>query len=285
MKPAALPLVALSFVAAAGLSLAARPAASAPKGYKVVDVKDGGTIRGTCRLKTAVPIWKVQVTKDNDKGCGGKDRDTERLVFDAESRGLGNCLVHLKSIDAGKAWPEEMSKEDRTATVDQRGCRYAPHVQWARAGTQVVVLNSDQAEHNIHAYKNSIADTQFNFSSQPGTKNDNTEAAFLENAGTYILKCDIHAWMSAFVHVVEHPYQAVTSAAASGDLKCGEFMIADVPPGTYVLVAWHEGWNEEPVVIDGKITTYNYGKDLTQESPVTVEAGKTATVDFEFEKK
>lgn len=287
MKPYAIPAAALALAAAATgvLALKPTPAVSAPKAYKVIDTKDCGAIRGTCRIKEAVPVWKVTVQKDNDKGCGEKERDTERLLYDPATRGLANCLVHLKAIDAGKAWPEEMSKEERTAVVDQKGCRYVPHVQWVRPQTQMVVLNSDQAEHNIHGYKNTMSVTQFNFASQPGTKNDDTEAAFLETPGLYILKCDIHAWMSAYIRVVDHPYHAVTKAAAEGDVKPGEFLLTDVPPGTYTLVAWHEGMEETPVILDGKIATYTYSADLVREAEVKVESGKTATVDFEFEKK
>jgi hypothetical protein len=47
------------------------------------------------------------------------------------------------------------------------------------------------------------------------------------------LKCDIHRWMTAFVGVVSHPFFAVSTAT-------GTFEIANVPPGTYTIQAWHE---------------------------------------------
>ena len=36
--------------------------------------------------------------------------------------------------------------------------------------------------------------------------------AYLEKSGKYIVKCDIHPWMNAYVHAVSHPYFAITDA-------------------------------------------------------------------------
>jgi hypothetical protein len=151
-------------------------------------------------------------------------------------------------------------------------------VLWARAGTQLVVLNDDRADHNIHGYKNSMKDTKFNFSSEPGTRKDDIEQAFLEEPATYIVKCDIHPWMSAYVHVLEHPYADLTLAVEAGGKKPGEFAISDVPPGEHTLVFWKEGIRETPSVADGKITAYTYSPDIVWEVQVKVEAGKTVEV-------
>ena len=274
---------ALATTAALGAyALFAVPAPAAGKNYKVVEVKDGGTIRGVVKVAEVPTLPKVSIFKDNDKGCGDKERATERLIA-GDGGALANAVVYLKSIDAGKDWPKEMSGEDRMGTIDQKECRYAPHVQWVRKETQMAIVNSDRADHNIHAYKGSLADTQFNISSAPGSKNEDTAAAFLEIPSIYIVKCDIHPWMSAFVFAVDHPYYAVTSATEKDGCKPGEFVLENVPPGTYTLVLWHEGMLETPVVADGKIAAYSYSPDVTKEESVTVEAGKTVTKDFTIE--
>jgi plastocyanin len=260
------------------------PAPAAGKEYKVVEVKEGGTIHGFVRLKAKAAAGKVSVFKDNDKGCGASEHGTQRLVFDDATLGVGNALVFLKAIDAGKDWPESMRSDDRTFQIDQKMCQYVPHVQWVRPGTQAVILNSDRADHNIHGFKsnlekNSLADTKFNFSSEPDTKKDAIGDAYLEEAAKYVVKCDIHPWMNAYVHVVPHPYHVLTTAKDSDACKAGEFTLTDVPPGTYTLVIWKESPKEEAVVgSDGKIGTYNYGDDLVQEVEVKVEAGKTTEV-------
>jgi plastocyanin len=271
--PAAL-LAAASLVGAVGARVT-----SAADEYEVVEVKGGGTIRGICRIKEVVEPWKVKVTKDQDKGCG-EDHVTERMVV-GEDRALANCVVTL-AISKGKDWSEEMKSDDRTALVDQKGCRFVPHVSWVRTETQIVVGNSDQADHNTHAYRDTLAQTQFNFISAPGTKQEAGDA-FLEKAGKYLLKCDIHPWMSAYVHVVSNPYVDVTSEKGSDGKKPGEYVLKDVPPGTYEVSCWHEGMKETPTISQGLISSYSYDDDVVKKGSVTVEAGKEATLDFEFD--
>lgn len=268
-----------------GLVLAATPAPAAGKAYKVVDVQGGATVRGVVKIglspeeKAVFALPKLKVTKDGDKGCGGPEHESERLLFCRETLGVANAVVFLKEIAAGKDWPDAMKSEDRVATIDQKGCVYVPHVAWARAETQLVVVNSDAADHNIHGFKtpvgqNSLKETKFNISSEPGSTKDSNADAFLEDAGLYLVKCDIHPWMSAYVLVADHPYYAVTSDKASGDLKPGAFALDRVPPGTYTLVVWKEGMVEKPVESDGKVSAYNYSENVVIEKQITVEAGK-----------
>lgn len=265
-------LAVTSACALAVLAFAAYPSAAPAEGddYKVVEVKNGGTIKGVVRLSAKVVVPTVKVTKDKDKGCGD-DHASERLVVDEATLGLGNCLVYLKAIAAGKDWPESMKSEDRTFLLDQKGCKYLPHVAWFRTATQLVIGNDDKAEHNIHGYRNSMSDTQFNVSSEPGSKKGDIEQAFLEKPAIYIVKCDIHPWMNAYAHVVEHPYYVLTSATE----KPGEFVLENVPEGEYTLVVWKEGMGEKAVESDGKISSYTYDADIVKEFPVKVEAGKT----------
>ncbi|MBL9085734.1 MAG: hypothetical protein JNM10_01195 [Planctomycetia bacterium] len=272
-----------------GLSFVAAPAPAGGKEYKVVEVAGGVTVRGVVTLalsaeeKDKFALPKVIHGKDNEKGCGEKEHDSERLVFDRATLGVGNAVVYLKDVTSGKEWPEAMKSEDRVATIDQKGCKYVPHVLLARTSTQMVVLNSDAADHNIHGFKtpadkNSLQSTKFNFTSAPNSKNEDTADAFLEDAGLYLVKCDVHPWMNAYVLTVEHPYYTVTSATAEGDRKPGEFVLENVPPGSYTLVVWKEGMHEVPVEADGKISAYNYSENIVKEIPITVEAGKECVV-------
>ena len=64
-------------------------------------------------------------------------------------------------------------------------------------------------------------------------------------------KCDVHPWMGSWLHVIEHPWFAISDAQ-------GAFVIADLPPGTYTLEFVHE----------------EYGKKTARD--IVVEAGKSA---------
>ena len=258
------------------------PARAAAQAYAVSPPSASGTIRGVVRL-TGAPAKVLQFTdlKDKEKGC--KDHASERVAVGPDGR-LGNCLVTVPALSSGKDWPASMRGEERALTVDQVGCVYVPHLGVARPRTQLVVVNSDRAEHNIHGYRGvTTADGMFNFSSPPGTTNAENEAAFLEKAGAYFLKCDIHPWMNAYVHAVANPYFDVTLAAddpATGGRAAGEFVIEGVPPGVHEVVCWHEGMREEPLVAGGKIATYTYSAEISRTAKVTVVAGETATCEF-----
>ncbi|MEE9612082.1 MAG: carboxypeptidase regulatory-like domain-containing protein, partial [Desulfatiglandales bacterium] len=70
----------------------------------------------------------------------------------------------------------------------------------------------------------------------------------LRRPGMLSVKCDAgHTWMSAYVYVSKHPYYSVTD-------KKGSFEIKDVPPGTYMLKAWHEafGTMKKKVTVSAK---------------------------------
>jgi len=260
----------------------AAPAPSAPPrsagAYRVVEVRDGGTIRGVVKLDKRVETWTTPVQKDVS-ACGHSELPTQRVVYDPVGLGLANAVVYLADITEGKAWegPMAVDEDERTALQDQHGCKYEPHVQIVRVNTQLVVKNSDSAEHNIHGYLNSALNTAFNFGSPSNSVMDEAGDAFLERAGKYILKCDIHPWMNAFIHVVEHPYYVVTGAD-------GSFVLEHVPPGEYTLVCWHEGMTEEPRVKDGAISGYTYGEDIVKQQKVTVTPnGEVRADDFVLE--
>ncbi len=72
-------------------------------------------------------------------------------------------------------------------------------------------------------------------------------------------KCDVHAWMFAWVSVFDHPYFAVSA-------KDGTFKIANVPPGKYTIQAAHR-------------------KACPATQEIEVKEGAPAKVDFRLEIK
>ena len=114
-------------------------------------------------------------------------------------------------------------------TLDQKGCRYTPHVLGAQTGQPIEIVNSDATLHNVNAV--ATVNRGFNFG-QPMKGLKNT-TSFTAPEVMVRLKCDVHGWMSAYVGVLPHPYFAVTTGG-------GTFNIPNVPAGTYVVEAWHE---------------------------------------------
>jgi hypothetical protein len=214
--------------------------------YDEITVSNGATIRGTVKVEGKLPpLTALQISKFKEV-C--KDVPNESLVVGA-GQGLRYAVVTLEGVTKGKAVEKEVQHE-----LDNIRCRFIPHVQAASVGQFLLMKNSDPILHTAHAFFTN-GQPQFNVGLYPGRISRKP----LVSPGIVKILCEVHPWMSAYVAVTEHPYQAVTDAY-------GEYMINDVPAGTYKLTVWHESLGSE-------------------EKPVETKAGALTTVDFVFNLK
>jgi len=114
------------------------------------------------------------------------------------------------------------------ATMDQRDETFVPHVLAITVGTTVDFPNSDVTFHNVFSLSKT---RRFDLGRYPRGR---SKSVRFDRAGVVQVFCDIHSHMSAYILVFEHRYFAVTDSR-------GGYEIPGVPPGTYRLVAWHEG--------------------------------------------
>lgn len=201
--------------------------ALAQSGYVVETVSDGGTIRGTVKWSGPLPkLAPAALNKDPDV-CdpdGRKTRDLERLVVNS-SGGVANTVVYLKNITKGK--PLEFPEARQF--LNQKTCRYEPHVLLVPANGTMHLKSSDHVLHTVHMSGAAEYNLPFPFVDQEVTRTMNRD-------GVVDLRCNAgHTWMNAEVLVVAHPYYTVTDAD-------GNFELSNVPPGNYEIEAWHEGW-------------------------------------------
>ena len=148
----------------------------------------------------------------------------EALVVSADG-GLQNVFVYVKRGLDGKSFPAPTEP----ARIEQKGCQYTPHVLGLRAGQALEIINSDSTLHNIHAWPSK--NTPFNLG-QPRQGMRSTRT--FESPEVMVpLRCDVHSWMNGYIGVVDHPFFAITGDG-------GTFAIEALPPGDYVLEAWHE---------------------------------------------
>jgi plastocyanin len=182
----------------------------------------GGTIEGTVRLAhPAPPLPAVPVAKD--VAICGHDAKSEAILV-GKGGALRNVVVFVN--DAPFAGPPAPTAG---ASLDQKQCRYVPHVQALTVGTPLSLMNNDAILHNIHA--NASGMTVFNVAMP--IKGQKLPVP-MRKPGLLKLQCDAgHSWMNGWIYVFEHPYFATT------DDK-GGFIIKDVPPGDYTLELWHE---------------------------------------------
>ncbi len=177
------------------------------------------------------------------------DAFTRHYVVGADG-GLANVFVYLKAGPAGKTY----TPPTETPVLDQVNCFYEPYVMGVMTNQKFKIRNSDALMHNVHALpKPGTSNKEFNVG-QP-VKGMEKEQAFPSREVMVKFKCDVHPWMFAYVGVMDHPYFAVTD-------KNGNFKLpADLPAGTYTLVAYHLKAGEqtqEITVADADKKTANF---------------------------
>src|SRR5512138_1700178 len=181
-----------------------------------------GEVTGAVRFRgEPAPPARLEVTKDR-KICGDSAQDESLVVAGG---GLANVVVRV-------VVPGATGAPARVA-LDQRGCRFVPHVLAAPVGSTVDLLNGDDVLHGVHAW--SGVATAFNV---PMAFRGQKVPQPLARPGPIQVGCDVHGWMSAWIYVVDGPYYAVSDAR-------GRFAIAGVPAGTHTAVAWHERLGEK----------------------------------------
>jgi plastocyanin len=192
---------------------------------KVSPVRDAGVIAGWVVYRGTPPKPKA-INFGPEKVCADLNRDRssvyETLVINPNSTVKGALVTIRGDVPGTYPVPSE------PAVVDQVGCVFMPHVVAIMAGQEVEFRNSDPVSHNIRCMpkRNSAFNNVFATKSAVKSKFDSPELGIP-------LKCDIHFWMSGFVHVSSHPFFAITG-------EDGSFVISGVPPGSYTLLAWHE---------------------------------------------
>ena len=115
----------------------------------------------------------------------------------------------------------------RQTTIAMTGREFVPHVRVILAGGHVAFPNQDPFSHNV--FSNAEAGP-FDLGLY---RRGASRVANFPRAGVYPVYCNIHSRMVSFVIAVPSPLVAMVAAD-------GRFTFADVPPGTYLLNAWHE---------------------------------------------
>jgi plastocyanin len=211
--------------------------------HSTLRAADAGTVSGKIVFKgTPPPSRALPITTDTQV-CGS-EAQAEDLVVGAD-KGIRYAVVRL--VGAAGAVAEAAAPME----LNQKGCKFAPHVLVVQQGAALDILNNDGISHNIHSH--STANAEFN-KAQPGFKKKMQQT--FDKAERVRLTCDIHPWMNGWVVVADKEAVAVTDAA-------GAFKITNVPPGTYKLEVWHE-------------------KLGVQTRDVTVKAGADAAITIEL---
>ena len=178
-------------------------------------------------------------TQENHCIVATKGAKSEALIV-SKGKGIQNVVISVRLPRQEIKIPEENPK------VDQKGCRYLPHVLAVPVGAIVNLTSDDPVAHNVHSHatKNDAPNIQ-------KAKKGTVIPYKITEAEEIKLTCDIHAWMSGYIVAVNSNYFTVTGQkddkgkyihpdTYEKSMDTGKYTIKDVPAGRARVIAWHE---------------------------------------------
>lgn len=208
----------------------------------------GGTVSGTVVFEGTPPLAKeIQFGAEKQCALGHQHPPTyEDLVVNGQGALKWVLVRVVEDVPGDYPAPTE------PVVVDQRGCVFVPHGAAARVGQPVEFQNNDPLLHNVRG----ASKQRQGFNIAQPMQGSKTTRVFQQPEIGMLVKCDVHFWMTAHLHVLPNPFFAVTG-------EDGAFTISGLPAGAYTLEAWHETLGP-------------------QAQRVTVTEDQAAQVDFRF---
>jgi plastocyanin len=221
-------------ILAGGLGAAAQEAKPArPSNVGGVEEPGGGTVSGIVKWSgeplPRKPLPGILGSAFCGEACRSRNKNPleERWVFgkNGADTTLQNVLVYVVKGLEGKTFAPPKDP----AVLDQLDCIYSPRVVGVMVGQTLEIRNSDATLHNVMAnFKSNKA-----FNEGMSVKGSALEKVFQTPELKVDFRCVLHPWMVAWVHVLAHPYYAVTG-------EDGTFALKGLPPGEYEIGVVHE---------------------------------------------
>lgn len=238
---------------------------SVAQAHEVVDVKDGGSIKGLISFKGTVPPDEVIAIDKNTEYCGKEHMADKYIVSDSKVK---NAVVWIEGVTKGKALP----KSEVDVTISK--CKAVPHVAVGFVGGEFVFKNDDDILHTVQsklglAYQKKVSARPL----QDGASIYNLALPkkglevrkpikkwhrYTDETGYIQVRSNTHNWIRGYIFIFDQPYATVTDGK-------GAFAIDNLPAGEYTLKVWHEGFG-------------------TQEKKINVKSGEALNVDIAFGK-
>jgi hypothetical protein len=208
-------------------------------------VTNAAALRGKVRFEGTAP--PPTITPGAKCHLTGADIHSETIVVSKDGS-LQNAIVYIDG-----ATPPSVQPTPTPVTLDQKNCRYIPHVVGIQVNQPLTIKTSDATLHNVHYNPDINPPDNFGMI-EPGQQ----RVVSFKQPEIFKVSCDVHSWMTAWVAVFDHPYFNVTTDA-------GAFNIVNLPPGSYKLICWHERFGKLEKQIE--ISDKDLSTDFTYKAP------------------
>ena len=209
-----------------------------------------GNLKGKFVLD-GTPPTPAKLTVDKDVNVCGKHNLVDESIDIGEKGAIKNIVIYLKTEKPAIHPDYEASAKDE-AVLDNKNCRFEPHVLVMRTTQSLVIKNSDPIGHNSKG--DPLKSPPFNPIIAAGGSTKQTLAA--EETLPVKIGCNIHPWMGAWIVVRSNPYAATTN-------EKGEFEIKNLPAGKELeFRLWQEksGYLKDVQYKGGKADTKGIAK-------------------------
>lgn len=203
--------------------------------YQEIEVKNGGTIQGRATIKGETPHPRVYhlVLFPNVEMCSKVDTDDEmnRVLDDFiadDKNGLKDVIVSIEHVEAGKPFPDGMKK---SIPIKSENCKFTPEANVIQQDGAFTVDNKDSVMHNSQVYQSERGKILLNIPI-PAEEISNGTVRFQKDYKIFQMICGMHEFMQTWGFRVQNPYNSQTA-------ENGVYKIDGIPPGDYVVTAWH----------------------------------------------
>jgi hypothetical protein len=225
--------------------------------YQEINVQNGGTIKGNATMIGKMPFPRVYhlILFPNIDMCAEVDTDDEmnRVLDDFKASptgGLKDVVITLEHVEAGKPFNKE------PINILSENCKFFPDVNLIRQGETFKVDNADAVMHNSQVYQKERGKILLNIPI-PAEEVSEGKVTFKKKYKIMQMICGMHEFMQTWGYRVQNPYYFKTDDQ-------GNYNIGDIPPGEYIVNAWH--YLMKP-----------------QKRKIKIAAGETIDLSFEFD--
>jgi plastocyanin len=156
----------------------------------------------------------------------------EELIVNEDDLGIKDVVIYVSSKKV-KVHPDYEKTAKDTVVMDNKHCRFQPHVVAMRLSQTLELHNSDPFSHNTNLQP---------FGDEPANNLISEDSKFTHTFNKtqklpVPVVCNIHGWMKGYVVVRDDPYAAVSD-------EHGNFELKNLPAEELEFTVWQEksGW-------------------------------------------